>query len=79
MTTASKWHLEDKSFSYDLFSKDDMGNDGVWKRIQVGWQVGVNVYLTNFLYAGVSYGTDFSQIIKDVKIHTTSVTLGYTF
>lgn len=62
----------------NLFNKDDMGNDDVWKRFQIGWQVGVNVYYSSF-YAGVSYGTDFSQISQNVKIHTTSVNIGYTF
>lgn len=73
----SLWQPED--YNTNLFSKDEMGNDEVWKRIQFGWEVGLSVYFANSLYCGASYGTDFSEITQDVKIHTVSVTLGYTF
>lgn len=69
--------LED--YNLDLFSEDDMGKDDVWSRIQIGWQAGVNVYVTSFLYLGASYGTDFSHIATNLKVNTGSITIGYKF
>lgn len=64
---------------FDLFDKKDMGKNGVWKRFQVGWHIGVNAHLGKNWLVGVSYGSDFSEIAKKNKISTTSVTLGYRF
>lgn len=81
------------SGNINLFSKDDWGewygypdepeakeevDASVWKRFQLGWHAGVN-FKYNKLLLGVSYGSDFSEIYKECKIHTTSVTLGYCF
>ena len=71
--------LEKLEESMDLFSDDDMGKDGTWNRFQLGWQIGANVYFGGKYYAGISYGTDFSEIYKKTKISTTSITLGYCF
>lgn len=63
----------------NLFDKDDMGHkDATWKRFQIGWQIGVNVNFQK-AYLGVSYGSDFTEIVKDCKMKTTSITLGYKF
>lgn len=63
----------------NLFDKDDMGSkDATWKRFQIGWQIGVNVNFQK-AYLGVSYGSDFTEIVKDCKMKTTSITLGYKF
>lgn len=70
----------DEKLDKNLFDKDDMGGkDYVWKRFQVGWQIGVNVRFNNSFLLGVSYGSDFSEIYKKHKVSTTSVTLGYCF
>lgn len=71
-------------YDYDedlnLFDEDDMGDkDYTWKRFQLGWQIGVNARISNSFLLGVSYGTDFSEIVKDGKLKTTSVTVGYCF
>ncbi len=77
-TAAYKWNLIPMSTDKDLFNKDDMGEDGVWKRFQIGWQAGINLYFSKF-FAGASYGTDFTEISKDCNIRTVSVTCGYVF
>ncbi len=65
---------------YNLFDKDDMGGDDyTWNRFQVGWHIGANARFNKKWLVGVSYGTDFSEIAKKAKIHTTSVTLGVCF
>lgn len=65
---------------FDLFDKDDMGDDdATWNRFQLGWQIGVNARINSSFLLGVSYGTDFSEIAEKTKIQTTSVTLGYCF
>lgn len=42
----------------NVFSKDDMGEDGTWNRFQMGWQVGVGVQYSK-IHLGLHYGTDF--------------------
>lgn len=60
---------------YDLFDKKDM-DEYTFNRLQIGWQIGANVDFSNKFYLGLSYGSDFSEICKNVKINTTSITLG---
>lgn len=66
----------------DLFSKDDMGNDGTWNRFQMGWQVGVGLNYERY-YLGVQFGTDFipafSQDKAKVNTNNIKVSLGYSF
>lgn len=78
VTTASGWTPFPLEKDFDLFSKSDMGEDNVWKRFQIGWQVGANVYFYKF-YAGVSYGNDFTEISNECKIRTISAMIGYVF
>lgn len=69
-----------KKSSFNLFDKDDMGGDDyTWNRFQIGWHVGVNFMFNNQFLVGASYGTDFSEIAKNSKVHTGSITLGYCF
>lgn len=70
------YDLEDEDIN--LFDKKEMGGDP-WKRFQIGWELGVKAKFNNKFLVGVSYGQDFSEIAKKVKIHTTSITLGYCF
>ena len=58
--------------NFDLFS------DGDWKRFQAGWHIGVGLDY-RALHFGVQYGTDFNEIAEELKIATTSVTLGFNF
>ena len=65
---------------YDLFDKDDMGDDdATWKHFQIGWQIGVNARINSSFLVGVAYGNDFSEIAEKTKVQTTSITLGYCF
>ena len=59
------------------FKKDDMG-EGVCKRFQAGWQIGIGFSFNKF-YLGVGYGSDFSEFSKKTKIHTTTVSIGLNF
>lgn len=73
---------DDLNRTLDLFDKDDMKYGDVdisWNRFQIGWHVGVNFMFNNQFLVGASYGTDFSEIAKNSKVHTGSITLGYCF
>ena len=73
-----EWDDEDEEL--DLFNKDDMGSsDATWKRFQIGWQIGAKVLFNNKVTLGVSYGSDFSEIVKKTKVNTTTVSLGFIF
>ena len=75
-----KLKSDDLGKSVNLFDKDDMGlDDWTWNRFQIGWHVGVNFMFNNKFLVGATYGTDFSEIAKNMKIHTGSITLGYCF
>jgi len=78
---AYDYYDEDElSQEYNLFDKSDMGSsDATWKRLQVGWQIGVNARFSGKFMVGLSYGSDFSEICKKVKVNTTSISLGYCF
>lgn len=63
----------------DMFDKDDMGSkDATWKRIQVGWQIGVGLNFKH-LHVGLAYGKDFSELYKKCKVSFTTISLGYNF
>lgn len=66
----------DEEEEVDLFDDDDM--DDPWKRFQIGWQIGVGLNFNKF-YAGISYGGDFSEIADEVKLKSTSITVGLNF
>lgn len=68
--------LADNS-SVDLFSKSDMG-DAAYKRFQMGWHAGVD-FEYNRVNLGLSYGTDFVKIHKNVGGANFIVSVGYTF
>lgn len=64
----------------DLFDKKDMGSkDNTCNHFQLGWHIGLNAYLGQQFMAGISYGSDFSELFKKAKMNTTSITLGYCF
>ena len=58
----------------DLFD-DDYG----WKRFQIGWQAGVKARINHRFIIGGSFGTDFNDIVKKIKVHTGTIMLGYSF
>jgi hypothetical protein len=53
--------------------------DASWHRLHVGWHVGVDTRFNDTLLVGVSYGTDISELYKNHRIHTASVTFGFCF
>ena len=63
--------------SISIFDSD---LDDGWKanRFQIGWQVGVAATFNQFV-VGVSYGTDFNEVIEGGKVATTAITVGYNF
>ncbi len=50
-----------------------------FKRFQIGWNVGLNAEIGKHFVVGLSYGKDFNEIATEVKVATTSLTLGYRF
>lgn len=58
----------------------DSDLDDGWKanRFQIGWQVGVAATFNQFV-VGVSYGTDFNEVIEGGKVATTAISIGYNF
>lgn len=63
--------------NWNLFSKDDMYNP--YKRVQLGWQIGLRVRFGGAFIIGGSYGADFMEISKKYKLRTGTIMLGYTF
>lgn len=73
-----KEEYDGESEDCNLFSKDDMGEDGTYNRFQVGWHIGVG-FDYKALHLGVDWGTDFNEIAEKTKLRTTYVTLGWNF
>lgn len=61
----------------NLFSGDDMGAAKL-RRFQMGWHAGVNLEYRRF-NLGLSYGTDFVKLHKNLGGSNFLVGLGYTF
>ena len=55
-----------------------MGDDGVWNRVQVGWQIGTTLDINKF-NVGISYALDFNEIAEKTKTSNFSVRVGYNF
>ena len=69
-----KEKYDDGYDEYDI----DLFSDADWNRFQAGWHIGVGLDY-RALHFGVQYGTDFNEIAEELKIATTSVTLGFNF
>lgn len=68
------------SDTYNLFDEDDMGSDDrTYNRFQLGWQIGVKARLNNTIFVGIAYGSDFGDIVKDVTINETQLSIGFVF
>ena len=81
MKIEAEYEGESESESIDVFSKDDMKEyemGEAWKRFQAGWQIGVAFNINKFTLAA-SYGKDFTEISKKVKVSMPSITLGLNF
>lgn len=65
--------------SLDMFDKKDVGSkDAVWKRFQMGWQIGIGLDY-NSLHVGLGYTKDIMELCKKVKTSSVMVSLGYNF
>ena len=63
----------------NMFEKKDVGGkDYVWKRFQMGWQIGVGLDYNN-LHVGLGYTKDIMELCKKVKTSSVMVSLGYNF
>ncbi len=63
----------------DCFNKDDMGGDDyTWNRFQIGWHIGLGINY-KALYAGLKYGSDFTELYKRTNTSNVAITLGYNF
>ncbi|MDE6528006.1 MAG: porin family protein [Muribaculaceae bacterium] len=69
--------LERIDTDINLFSSDDMGDNHL-RRFQMGWHAGVNFEYNN-VNLGLSYGTDFVKLHKNLGGSNFLVSLGYTF
>lgn len=65
------------SKSINLFSKDDLGDEHL-RRFQMGWHAAVNFEYQR-VNLGLSYGTDFVKLHKNLGGSNFLVSLGYTF
>lgn len=74
----------DVSHTYNLLSVSDMGENGVWHRWQVAWQIGAGLNIKS-VYLGISGGSDiippYSHRGTKARMNAASlnVTIGYTF
>lgn len=88
---SSEEDLWDDLKDYDGFSQstnlldkkemeDNLGadKDQVWKRFQMGWQIGVGLDYNN-LHVGLGYTKDIMELCKKVKTSSVMVSLGYNF
>lgn len=71
----TKLNLLDKK---DVEARKGYDNDDVWKRFQMGYQLGVGLDY-NRLHVGLGYTKDFIELCKKVKTSSVLVTLGYNF
>lgn len=60
----------------DPFDDDDW--EETWSRFLIGWKIGADVNLGDF-FMGVSYGSDFNEIQENIKLSTTSISVGFKF
>jgi len=75
-----------RKISYEVkpFDENDMKSIDLkaLKRFQMGWQVGANIRFGRVFYAGLSYGSDFSNIGDDYdgcKLNAISINAGFNF
>ncbi len=72
------YESESSDEDWNMFDKDDVGKDDQWKRFQFGWNIGAGVNYKSY-YLGFSYGSDFSELAKDLKTNNWAISLGYSF
>lgn len=77
--TMSQPYGEDiKEKTEDNFEKNDVNKNGVWKRVQAGWQAGIG-FDYKHLYFGVHYGRDFNEVCKNKETSNWGVSVGFNF
>lgn len=80
------FNIEGNDFnkSFNIFNEDEMNqlaevNNSIWKRFQMGWQIGVKARIAKKLMIGAGYYHDLSEIRKDVKISGGNISVGCVF
>lgn len=64
----------------DHFDWKDMGgSEKTWDKMPIGWYAGLKMRISKKAIIDATYGYDFSEISKNVKVRTVSVTLGTSF
>ena len=58
---------------------EDLFDEYEFKRFQIGWQAGIKARICDKFIVGGSFGTDFNEIHKKVKVHTGTIMFGYSF
>lgn len=69
---------EEEEYKSNWYDKDDMGDDGVFRRFQMGWHIGAGLQYSSF-YVGINYGTDFVKIHKNISSATFDLSVGLCF
>lgn len=77
VTNASHFGSLSASTTTDLFSKSEMG-DARLRRFQMGWHAGLN-FEYNRLNLGLTYGTDFVKLHKNLGASNFIASVGYVF
>lgn len=65
----------DDVFRVNLFNR----NETDWKRMQMGWTVGVKAAFYHRFFVGMSYGSDFTEMAEHMKVREASLSLGVIF
>lgn len=73
------YYYNQKAESVNIFDKDKMGKDGVAKRFQIAWEIGLNIHINNRFYIGGGYAIDFMEYSEKTKIGTGVLTAGLIF
>ena len=69
--------FQEGSRGVNLLSKDQMGDEHL-RRFQMGWHAGLN-FEYRHVNLGLTYGTDFVKLHKNLGAGHFLVSLGYTF
>ncbi len=71
--------LMEESEEYNLFDQADvMGNSNIWKRAQVGWQIGLAFDIKKFNF-GLGYAIDFNRVQNNIRWSIFSARIGVNF
>lgn len=73
------WGQAKEEYRGDSDSWNLFGDEGGWKRFQIGWNIGVKARFNDSFFVGVAYGSDFSKIADNTRVNEVSISLGLVF